>query len=165
MAMSAYMRDLRARLGHRRVLVPAVGAIIRDDQHRVLLVQQRDDHVWATPGGAIELEDTPASAVVREVLEETGLVVVPSRIAAVYGGPKMIVRYPNGDETQYISVFFECEVRSGALRADGDEVEALRYFSREEASQLTLTPWLAAFLDRLFDRSREAWFEAPGGDV
>lgn len=161
MAMSAYMRELRAQIGHRRVVVPAVGAVIRDDHGRVLLVQQRDDHVWATPGGAIELEDTPASAVVREVLEETGLAVVPQRVMAVYGGPNMVVRYPNGDETQYISVFFECEVRSGALRADDDEVEALRYFSFEEASRLPLTPWLPAVLDRLFERSPRTWFEPP----
>ena len=161
MGMSPYVRALRKHFGHARLLLPSVAGIIRDGHDRVLLVQVRDDGRWTTPGGSMEMTDTPADAVVREVWEETGLLVAPTRILAVLGGPAFVVNYPNGDETQYVSVFFECEIRAGALRADGDEVEALRYFSREEASHLPLTPWLPAFLDRMFDRSADTWFEQP----
>lgn len=161
MGMSPYMRELRARVGSARLLVPSVAGIVRAPGDRVLLVQQRDDEVWSTPGGAIDLDETPADAVAREVWEETGLFVRPQRLFAVYGGPAFVVRYPNGDETQYVSAMFECVVESGELRADGDEVQAVQFWTLEEAKRLTLAPWLVRVLPRLFDRSDMSWFEPP----
>lgn len=163
MAMSEYVRDLRAVWGNARLLVPSVAGIVRDSAGRVLLVQQRDDGVWSTPGGSIELDETPADAVVREVWEETGLVVAPIRILAVVGGPNFIVRYPNGDETQYVSTMFECAVVSGDIRPDGDEVVRAQFWSRSEAEELTLAPWLRGVLPRLFEQSAVSWFEPPKG--
>lgn len=159
MPMSTYMHRLRDCWGESRLLVPSVAGIIRDASGRVLLVQQRDTGEWSTPGGAIELEDTPASAVMREVWEETGFVVRPMGLLAVYGGPNFIVRYPNGDETQYISIMFECEIVSGELRPDGDEVQRAHFWSLEEAKRLRLAPWLPRFIDRLFQRHSSTWFE------
>lgn len=160
--MSAYLRDLRARVGTIRLVVPSVTGVVRDEIGRVLLVQQRDDGRWSTPGGAVEPDETPADAVVREVWEETGLLVVPSGVLGVHGGPGFLVRYPNGDETQYVSTIFSCVVSSGALRADGDETLAARYWSAADAADLPLASWLGPMLPLLFERSAsKAWFEPP----
>ena len=143
--------------------MPSVGGVVHDAEDRMLLVQARDDGSWTTPGGAIEMVDTPADAVVREVCEETGLLVVPTRLVAVFGGPAFVVRYPNGDETQYVSTMFECEIRGGQLRDrgdDGDEIQAARFFSRDEALDLELSPWLQPVLSRLYERG-SSWFEPP----
>jgi 8-oxo-dGTP diphosphatase len=161
MAMSPYIRALRTHLGHTRLLMPSVASIVRDSSDRILLVQARDDGRWSTPGGSIEMDETPAEAVVRETREETGLVVAPTRVVAVYGGPAFVVRYPNGDETQYVSVMFGCDVLSGELRADGDEVEAAKYWARDDALRLPLSPWLVDVLPRLFDADDTTWFERP----
>src|SRR3954469_419794 len=131
MAMSPYIRALRSQVGHARLLMPSVAGIIRDAEGRILLVQVRDDGTWTTPGGSIDPDETPADAVVREVWEETGLVVEPTRIVAVHGGQNFVVRYPNGDETQYVSILFACSVRSGTLQTsgdDGDEIQAARFW-------------------------------------
>ena len=163
MAMPPYIRAIRSQVGHARLLMPSVAGIIRDDEGRILLVQVRDDGTWTTPGGAIEMVDTPADAVVREVWEETGLLVSPTRILAVFGGPAFVVRYPNGDETQYISTIFECEIRGGELldRGDaGDEIRAARFLSYEEALDLTLGVWLKPVLSRFYERGA-TWFEPP----
>jgi 8-oxo-dGTP pyrophosphatase MutT (NUDIX family) len=160
MTMSSHIRSLRAHVGTARLLAPSVAGIVRDAKSRILLVQQRDDGRWSTPGGAIEMDETPADAVVREVWEETGLLVTPTRLLAIYGGPGFVVRYPNGDETQYVSAIFECDVKSGTLRADGDEVQAARYWSLDEAARLPLSPWLVDVLPRLYEPNAAAWFDA-----
>jgi 8-oxo-dGTP pyrophosphatase MutT (NUDIX family) len=158
MPISPYVRDLRSFVGTARLLMPSVAGIVRDGD-RLLLVQSRDDGRWSLPGGAIELNDTPANAVVREVWEETGLYVAPRRLVSVYGGPAFVVRYPNGDETQYISAMFDCDVISGELRADGDEVGAVRFWTQTESAELELSPWLPRVLPRLFTPSTSPWFE------
>jgi len=101
MGMSDFYRRLRERAGSSLLLIPAVAAIIRDESGRVLVHQTRDDS-WSLPAGAIEPGETPAQAVVREVEEETGLLVAPVRVAAVVGGPACRKRYQNGDEVEYV---------------------------------------------------------------
>jgi ADP-ribose pyrophosphatase YjhB (NUDIX family) len=160
MPISPYIRDLRAAVGTRRLLIPSVAGIIRDGD-RMLLVQEREGGLWSTPGGALEIDDTPANAVVREVYEETGLVVEPTRIFGVYGGPEFVVQYPNGDETQYVSTMFECRIVSGSIKPDGDEVQHAQFWTQDEALALRLSPWLTRMIARLYHRMPDAWFEIP----
>jgi ADP-ribose pyrophosphatase YjhB (NUDIX family) len=57
------------------------GAVI-DENGRILLIQRADNQCWAMPGGALDVGETPAQGVVREVLEETG---VETRVRAFIG--------------------------------------------------------------------------------
>jgi hypothetical protein len=84
------------------------------------------------------------------------------RVLGVYAGPEFVVRYPNGDETQYVSTIFSCVVRSGVLQADGRETTDARYWAAEEARKLPLAAWLTRVLPLLFGSPRrDAWFEPP----
>ncbi len=59
-----------------RTRIPCVGAVIRDDAGRLLVILRGHDPgrgLWSIPGGRIESGETPEQAVVREVREETGL--------------------------------------------------------------------------------------------
>lgn len=76
MAASSFIKSLRRDLGHRLLLLPAGAAIIKDEDGRILLQQLSDDRTWSLPAGMIEPGETPAEAVKREVLEETGLMSV-----------------------------------------------------------------------------------------
>lgn len=146
MPISPYVATLRARVGGMRLLLPSVSAHVLDDVGRLLLVQQRDDGVWSTPGGVIEPDERPEDAVVRETLEETGLRVTPQRVLAVFGGPEFVVRYPNGDETQYVIAAYVCRVVGGTPRADGEETTAVHWWSFDDAQRLPLAPWLRSVL-------------------
>lgn len=158
MAISPYVQRLRAAVGNARILLPSVAALIYDGAGGLLLVRQADGGVWSTPGGSMEFDETPADAVVREAWEETGLRVEPRHVFGVYGGPEFIVRYPNGDESQYVMIAFECQAVGGALLPDGDETTEVRYWTADEAAALPLTPWLAAMLPTFYTRRADADF-------
>jgi 8-oxo-dGTP pyrophosphatase MutT (NUDIX family) len=136
MAISEYLRDLRAIVGSRLLLLPGVAAIVRDADNRVLFMRRSDNGEWSLPAGAIDPGETPAEAVVREVREETGLEVKPARIAGVFGGKGFRVRYENGDEAEYTVIVFDCETVGGRLAAADGEALELRYFAPDEAPEL-----------------------------
>lgn len=127
----AYIRALRELVGHDLLLSLGAAAIIFDEAGRVLMQKRGDSGEWGLVGGGVEPGETPADAVKREAWEETGLLVEPTRILGVYGGPDYHVVYPNGDEVAVISVLFACEVRGGELRADGVESLALEFLEPE----------------------------------
>jgi ADP-ribose pyrophosphatase YjhB (NUDIX family) len=160
MTLSPYIRELRARVGHSRLVLPSVSVHVFDDRDRLLLVQLRDDGVWSTPGGFIEPDERPADAARREAWEETGLVVRVEHVAGVYGGPECVVRYPNGDEAQYVIIAFRCAIEGGQLRADQEETVAVRFWSAAEASTLTLAPWLRSVLPSIYAAKDGAAFQA-----
>lgn len=136
--MSAYYRELRAKIGHDLILYPAVGGIIRDTADRILLQSKTDEDGWFIPGGAIEPGEHPEVALVREVGEETGLIVRPLRIALVFGGPDYRHEYPNGDRVEIVGALYHCEVVGESDQPLDPETKSLRYFSRDELPALVL---------------------------
>lgn len=108
---------------------PSVSAVIFDRRRRLLLQQRSDGGQWGLPGGSVEIGESLATAVVREVREETGLIVTPRRLVGVYSDPSLqVVRYPDGHVWHYVSCLFECRVRGGELTTC-DETLALDWFA------------------------------------
>ena len=161
MGMSPYLQALREAVGSHLLVIPSVTGVVFDDQKRVLLVRQRDVGVWSTPGGSIEPNETPANAVVREVWEETGLHIRPTRILGVFGGPQCAVTYPNGHETTYVTTVFECQVEGGTLVEDTDETAASAFVDPKDVAGYPMTPWATFLLPRLFGNSQATDFEPP----
>jgi 8-oxo-dGTP pyrophosphatase MutT (NUDIX family) len=160
MAISEFYRALREQVGTRLMLMPAVAAIVRDHDGRVLLQQQHDDS-WSLPAGAIEPGESPSEAIVREVLEETGVAVEPVRIVAVVGGNTCRVRYPNHDEVEYVVTVFECSVRGGVHIQSNDETKRLAYFHVEQMPKLAF-PYPAEIFS---GRGSAAYFVKAGVEV
>jgi ADP-ribose pyrophosphatase YjhB (NUDIX family) len=114
--------------------------VVRDDRGRILLTKNADVSSWTLPGGSIEPNESPKDAAVREMREETGLLVEPVRIIGVYGGPEYRVVYPNGDIESYVATVFECKVVSGAMTPDYEESLDVRYFSEAELNSMQMLP-------------------------
>jgi ADP-ribose pyrophosphatase YjhB (NUDIX family) len=55
-----------------------------NDAGAMLLVRRRDNGMWAMPGGALEVGETPAEGVVREAYEETGVRCQPLTLVGVF---------------------------------------------------------------------------------
>lgn len=67
---------------------------------------------WAQPGGFLEADETAIQGAVRETLEETGLVVEPTRLVGLYSRPQAAV----------VVAVFEARIASGLM---GPTPEAL----------------------------------------
>ena len=124
-----YVRWLRSYVGPQRLLQLSASAFIRDDQGRVLLGRRSDVMLWAPPSGVVQLGETPAQTLVREVQEETGLHVTVEKLIGLYSGPDFEWTYPNGDQAQIVSAFCACRVDGGRLTPDHQEFLDLGYFA------------------------------------
>jgi 8-oxo-dGTP diphosphatase len=137
---------LRRQIGTGLTILPAVTAMIRGDDGQILLQLHADTGEWGLPGGAVEPEEAPEEAVVREVREETGLEVVVESLVGVYGGPDSTVRYRNGDLTSYIRTVYAVRVVGGTLRLDGDESLELRWTTAADRADLVIPAITARIL-------------------
>jgi 8-oxo-dGTP diphosphatase len=89
----SYIHTLRRKIGTDLLLAPSVTEVIRNAHGQVLFAYHVDTGVRVLPGRAIEPDERPADAVVREVWEETGLHVAAERISGVLARPDLRVTY------------------------------------------------------------------------
>jgi ADP-ribose pyrophosphatase YjhB (NUDIX family) len=141
MAMSPYLRSIRARIGNDLIVLPSVAAMVLDERRRVLLVRDAYSGDWSSPGGAVDPDENPADAAVREAFEETGYEVELIRVLGVYGGPGYRLTYANGDVVSYVSIAFEARVTGGRARPDGEETSEVGWFTEDELRIMPLTIW------------------------
>jgi 8-oxo-dGTP pyrophosphatase MutT (NUDIX family) len=161
-AISPYLKRLRERVGRDLVQLPSVAVMTFDDRGRLLLVRSRDTGEWQTVGGAIDPDESPADAAVREAFEETGLEVDLVRVTGVYGGPLFRLTYPNGDVCSYTAIVFEARVVGGSARPDGEETTETGWFAQAEAAGLAMAPHTRLLVAEAFRRDPAARFDAPG---
>lgn len=114
-----------------------MGAIVYDDAGRLLLIRRgRPPQVgsWSLPGGRIEAGETAQQAVLREVAEETGLIVVPERLIGR-------VERDGRDAVVYEIEDWACTAVGGELVA-GDDASDACFVDRAGLAVLTLSPGL-----------------------
>ncbi len=97
----------------------SAGIVIREQE--ILLMHRRRAGVeyWVIPGGGVELNESPKQAVVRELAEETTLVVTPTRLLYHY-----IYELPG--EKSYSQYYFLCGSIGGDTNSEpvlGDSPE------------------------------------------
>jgi 8-oxo-dGTP diphosphatase len=128
-----------------------VGAVVIDGT-KVLLVRRGQEPLkgeWSLPGGALELGETLQQGVVREVLEETGLIVVP-------GGIIEILDRITQDEASgrvryhYVLIDFVCHVTGGNLCRASDAEEVLWVEHSQLQSGYRLASVTMAVIDKAF---------------
>lgn len=125
-----------------RDIVPAapvvgVGGVIVRDGKAVIVKRANDPYKgqWSIPGGRVELGESLADALRREMREETGLEVTIGPLIEVFeriqfedvSGPRPgpLVRY------HFVIIDYVCSCVGGALCA-GDDAEDARWVTSEE---------------------------------
>jgi ADP-ribose pyrophosphatase YjhB (NUDIX family) len=113
-------------------------AVILDPAHqKVLLTRRADNGLWCLPGGGMEPGESVTETCIREVLEETGLVVSVTRLIGVYSDPDRLLVYADGNAYHVVSLCFLAEHREGTLQLSDETVE-VGYFSLDKIYSLQM---------------------------
>jgi len=133
----------------------AVGAVVVNEG-RVLLVRRGTEPMlgrWSLPGGLVEVGETLTDAIVREVREETGLIVEPISLIELLD---RIHRHEDRVRFHYVIADYLCLVVSGDPLAASDATE-VRWVERTEWNShgaLNLDPLTARIIELGWQKAR-----------
>lgn len=132
-------------------IVPAVTVVVANDAGEILLQKRADNGLWALPGGAMDIGESIADTVVREVKEETGLDVEPTGIVGIYTNPHHVMEYSNGEVRQQFSICFTARIRGGSL-AISDESTDLRFVAPNDLDDLDIHDSIRLRIDHFLEK-------------
>ena len=122
--MGEYIQDIRAVIGNQTLVLAGVGVYVFNENRQILMQHRTDNGFWSCPGGIVEVDEPVEVTAIREVAEETGLVLPEVKLIGVASGPGMRYVYPNGDDTSNVSVIFCARVPLNApVKADAESHE------------------------------------------
>ncbi len=136
--------------GYATPKVDVRGAAFRDDT--ILLVKESVDGLWTLPGGFADVGDSPAEAVERELLEESGFESRATKLCAVYDRNK----HPHKPSFPFhlYKMFFLCEITGGEPRTSS-ETDAVEFFKENELPPLSQGRVLPKQIKRMFEYYRD----------
>jgi len=135
--------------------IVGVGAVIVDDGN-VVLIRRRYEPLkghWSLPGGMVEVGETLETALAREMLEETGLVVDVGPVIEVFDrimrDEQFRVRY------HFVLIDYLCWPATRELRA-GSDVDAAIWADPRRLGEYALTDKATSVIERGLTLAREA---------
>jgi ADP-ribose pyrophosphatase YjhB (NUDIX family) len=124
-----------------------VRAVVFDEGGRVLLVRERSDGRWTLPGGWADVGEGLAAGAVREVREESGYVVGYERLLGIYDRE----RWGHPAASWYtLKAVVACTLLGGEA-TPSSETDAVDWFARGEAPELSAGRTSARLLERVFE--------------
>ena len=121
--------------GYATPKVDVRGAIF-DADDRVLLMRERSDGRWSLPGGWADPLDTPSTAVVREIREETGYGAEVVSLVACWDRDTQRHQPPMG--VSVYKLFFLCRSVGPTVEPEALETLEIGWFGLDELPELSL---------------------------
>ena len=122
--------DFTATLPRKRM---AAAVLLADAEGRVLLVEPTYKPYWEIPGGAVEADESPYAAAVREVKEELSLMVWPGRLLVTDWVPA------RPDRTEGVMMVFDGGVlppeRAARIHLPAEELRSWVWCTEREAGE------------------------------
>lgn len=124
------MTDYTATLPRKRM---GAGAVFTDPDGHVLLVECAYKDGWEVPGGAVEADESPRAATIREIDEELGLRVTPGRLLVVDWVP------PRKGRTEGLMLLFDAgtltPAQTSTIQLPADELRSWAWSDPQQAAQ------------------------------
>lgn len=136
----------------------AVGAVVGDEDGRLLLIQRSDSGVWLYPTGWADIGYSPAEVAVKEVWEETGIQCEVVQPLAILDGLRLgFTRVP------LYSLVFHCRAVGGSLAAHPQECLDVGWFTRDTLPSplASVDRWVDLAFDAVQGREITTSFDAP----
>jgi 8-oxo-dGTP pyrophosphatase MutT (NUDIX family) len=114
----------------RKLILPAVAAIVFNPERQVLLQRRTKSGKWGLISGHVEFGESVEQAVIREIKEETGLRSAIKRLIGIYSSPETQTYAVAENQIQYVTHYFEVnllELFEDTFRSE--ETCDLRFFS------------------------------------
>jgi ADP-ribose pyrophosphatase YjhB (NUDIX family) len=148
-----------------------VGAVVGNDEEELLLVQRADSGRWLYPTGWADVGYSASEVVVKEVVEETGIVCEVVQAIAILDGMRL-----GFTGIPLYSLVFHCRMTGGELRPHPLECSDVGFFAEGDLPEGTVAPdqWadqaFAAIrgepVEVNFDRPRDpVWRGQPEGGL
>ena len=132
-----------------------IRALVLNNMNQILLVQERSDSHWSLPGGWADIGLTAREVAVKEVLEETGLTVSPTRLLAVFDKKC----HPHPPQPYYVYKFvILCQWVAGDLQQAHDILDA-RFFDITDLPPLSENRILKSQIELVFQKAQTNDFE------
>ncbi|HEV2420195.1 MAG TPA: NUDIX hydrolase [Candidatus Acidoferrales bacterium] len=131
--------------------IVAVGGVVIHDS-RVLLIRRGQppfEGRWSIPGGILEIGETIALGIERELKEETGVRVRAGDLIEIY--EKVVRDEQNKPQYHFVILDYACEFVEGTARASGDVTDAA-WVSEQELDALALTTAAKRVIRKAFSR-------------
>ncbi|XSG76045.1 NUDIX domain-containing protein [Herpetosiphon llansteffanensis] len=136
-----------------RLMLGCSATLFDATRSKLLLTRRTDNGRWCLPGGAFDPGESVSEACVREVFEETGLIVEVVRLLGVYSNPHRMIRYADGNQYHIVSLNFEVALLGGELGLSNETTE-VGYFSEAEIATMDV-------IDPHVERLATIWANEP----
>ncbi|GAA2349708.1 NUDIX domain-containing protein [Saccharopolyspora halophila] len=137
-------------------LVVAVAAVVTNDAGEVLMIERTDNGLWAIPGGAQDLGETTREAVIREVEEETGVLVEVVDVTGIYSDPSHVIAYDDGEVRQEFSITFRAKPVGGERRTSS-ESKRVEWVPGARMPSLNIHPSVRLRIDHALENRRRPY--------
>lgn len=139
------------------IRIAAYGLVLREEPGRQLLLCRISARVpghagqWTLPGGGLDFGEDPAVAMVREVREETGLIVRPNGVAGI----DSLVAPEGGSSLHSLRIVYYTEVLGGELCNEVDgSTDLCAWHDMESARSLPVVGLVERGLSFVLDRGQ-----------
>ncbi len=144
--MAFYYRDPNAPTPNHP---PSLGVVALLTQGGSMLLERRSDaNRWGLIGGAVDAEESLHAALLREVMEETGLDLRSYQFFGTFSDPSRIIHYPDGTIIRIITLAYTAVIDADSvLRLSAESLE-LQFFTPAELMHLDIVETHRHIVDR-----------------
>jgi 8-oxo-dGTP pyrophosphatase MutT (NUDIX family) len=136
----------------------AVGAVVGDEEGRILLIQRSDSGIWLYPTGWCDVGYSAAEVVIKEVWEETGIQAEVIAPIAIFDGLRL-----GFTGVPLYSLVFACRPIGGELNPHPLECRDAGWFAQDElpAPMAGADLWIDHAFRAIRGEQVPVWFDPP----
>jgi len=114
--------------------------ILLEYDGKLLLEHRTDSDTWSIIGGGLKIGERLTEGALREVFEETGLVIREEQMEfyGIYDDPSRIASYPDGNVWRIITVAYRVKLVKLPEVECSEESRELRFFTKSELRGINL---------------------------